>query len=77
VAISGTSIGLRRNANHRSSRRRDHGDFRVVPHLNQNGDKVYLVVAPTGVQMYTFEDIHAATTEAAELNSGTIVSRSR
>jgi hypothetical protein len=70
VAISGTSIGLRRNADHRSGRRRDRGDFHVVPHLNRSGDEVYLVVAPTGVQMYTFEDIHAATAEAAELNSG-------
>jgi hypothetical protein len=31
---------------------------------------VYLVIAPTGGQMYTFEDIQAATAEAAVLNGG-------
>ena len=65
----GSVSSLSRKSDHRSGRRRDRGDFRVVPHFSRNGDEVYVVVAPTGVQMYTFEDIRAATAEAAELNS--------
>ena len=68
--MSGSTSDLSRNSDHRSSRRRSRGDFRVVPHLNRNGDEVYLVIAPSGVQLWWFEDIREATAEAAELNSG-------
>jgi hypothetical protein len=70
MAMSGSTSDLSRNSDHRSSRRRSRGDFRVVPHLNRNGDEVYLVIAPSGVQLWWFEDIREATAEAAELNSG-------
>jgi len=75
--MSGSTSNVKREIDHRSSRRRDRGDFRVVPHLNRDGEEVFLLVAPTGVQLYTFEDIREATAEAAELNSGTVVSSSR
>jgi hypothetical protein len=74
--MSGNAFSLNRNSDHRSSRRRNRRDFRVVPHVNRNGDEVYLVVAPTGVQLYTFEEIREATAEVAELNSGTVFSSS-
>ena len=75
--MSGSTSNVKRETDHRSSRRRNRGDFRVIPHLNRDGEEVFLVVAPTGVQLYTFEDIREATAEAAELNSGTVVSSSR
>jgi hypothetical protein len=50
-------------------RRNDRGSFHVVPHLNGEGEEVYMVVAPTGVQLYMFENIRDATAEVAELNS--------
>ena len=40
-----------------------------------NGDarqQEYMVVAPTGVSLYSFADLHAASAEAAELNAGHI-----
>jgi hypothetical protein len=74
--MSGNSFSLSRNSDHRSSRRRNRGDFRVVPHRNRNGEEVYLVVAPTGVQLWWFQDIRDATAEAAELNSSRVLSSS-
>jgi hypothetical protein len=49
---------------HRSVR----GMFHVVPRLNGAGKEVYMVVAPTGVELYVFENIRDAIAEAAELN---------
>jgi hypothetical protein len=34
------------------------------------GERVYLLVTPEGVPLYTFSDLHAAATEAAALNAG-------
>ena len=42
--------------------------FHVVPRLNGAGKEVYMVVAPTGVELYVFENIRDAIAEAAELN---------
>ena len=53
----------------RSRRRRDRVTFRVVPQEDSTGEQLFVVVAPTGVALYTFTDIRDATTEAAELNA--------
>jgi hypothetical protein len=66
--MSESAAAVKREKEHRSSRRRNRGDFLVVRHLSEAGEEVYLLVAPTGVQLYTFEDIREATAEAAELN---------
>jgi hypothetical protein len=46
----------------------DGGAFRVVPQHAGGGEQVYIVVSPTGVELYTFTDLRVATAEAAELN---------
>jgi len=66
--MSGTTGDVSRDTTHRYYRPSTRGGFQVVPHLNGAGEEVYMVVAPTGVQLYMFEDIRDATAEAAELN---------
>jgi hypothetical protein len=55
------------------TRRRDrrsvqHDGFTVVPKVDA-GEEKFVVVAPTGVALYSFADLHAAAAEAAELNA--------
>jgi hypothetical protein len=45
-----------------------------VPNVDAVEEK-YVVVAPTGVALYSFADIHAAAAEAAELNAVSAGSR--
>jgi len=51
-----------------SSRSGNRASFRVVPQRD-GGEEVFLIVAPTGVALYSFTDLHAATSEAAALNT--------
>jgi hypothetical protein len=54
----------------RTGRTDRRGEYRVVPQLTgSSGDEVYLVITPTGVPLYTFDDIRDAAGEAAELNT--------
>jgi hypothetical protein len=56
---------------YRSSTRIRHGEYRVIPQLiGGSGAEVYLVVSPTGVPLYTFDDMRDAAAEAAVLNRG-------
>jgi hypothetical protein len=48
---------------------RSRGSFRVVPGVGNGGEEIFVVVAPTGVSLYSFTDLHDATTEAATLNA--------
>ena len=45
-----------------------HGGFRVVPRTGHAGEEIFVVVAPTGIGLYSFADLHDATAEAAALN---------
>ena len=49
-------------------RSRQRAGFRVVPKGDAREQK-FMVVAPTGVALYSFTDVHAAAAEAAELNA--------
>lgn len=53
---------------HRRDRRRGHRDFRVVPE-SRDGESTFVVVAPSGVALYSFTELNAATSEAAALNA--------
>jgi hypothetical protein len=46
----------------------DTGGFRVVP-ASRAGEQIFMVVAPTGVALYSFADLHNAAAEAAALNA--------
>jgi hypothetical protein len=62
-------------ADHRTGRPRDLDSFRVVPHQTEHEVQLYTVVGPTGVALYTFADIHAATAEASVLNTARVSDR--
>jgi hypothetical protein len=45
------------------------GDYRVVPVVTAgSGNEVYVVVTPSGVPLYSFEDLREASGEASLLN---------
>jgi hypothetical protein len=60
----GSAADATRETGHRLYRRPAGEAFRVVPQLGRDGEKVLLLVAPTGVALYTFADIRDATAEA-------------
>jgi hypothetical protein len=53
----------------RRDRRRWHHDGFTVAQTTEAGEEKFVVVAPTGVALYSFADVHAAAAEAAELNA--------
>jgi len=63
-------VAARARSNHAGNRE----SYRVVPRTD-GGEEVFLIVAPTGVPLYSFTDLRAATSEVAELNS--VSTRSR
>ena len=54
----------------RTHPRRQSGGYHVVQEENEAGETVHVVVAPTGVALYSFTDVHDATAEVAALNRG-------
>ena len=54
----------------RAHPRRQSGGYHVVQEENEAGETLHVVVAPTGVALYSFTDVHDATAEAAALNRG-------
>jgi hypothetical protein len=60
---------------HRTGRLLDFDSFRVVPHQTEHDAQLYTVVGPSGVALYTFTDIHAATAEASVLNTARVSDR--
>jgi hypothetical protein len=58
----------RRRQRRRSSTSKSLDAFRVIPE-RRGGEQSFPVVAPSGVPLYSFADLQAATSEAAELNS--------
>ena len=50
--------------------RRQGGGYHVVQEENEAGETLHVVVAPTGVALYSFTDVQDAAAEAAALNRG-------
>ena len=67
----GTVADMNGSATRISTGRSDRGgDYRVVPEVTErSGNEVYVVVAPSGVPLYSFEDLRDASGEAAILNA--------
>jgi hypothetical protein len=68
--VSGRDTDVNAGAASPSRRRRDRGGFRVALGEGENAEEVYVVVGPTGVELYSFTDIREAIAEAADLNIG-------